>query len=84
MSVTIHVTQEDIDTGVPMNASACPLAKAAHRQGHHAALFAPDSAGFFKDDFDYYLSPKAKEFLEDFDHGGIVQPATFVLRRRVR
>lgn len=88
-TVTVHVTQDDINHGIENNAVSCPIAIALNRDvpapggGHlgwmvdeHKAIQTYGLGGMLK------FPPAARQFIEDFDgHGkGEVEPFTFRAR----
>ena len=89
-SISIDVTQEDIDQGIPHSTTKCPIARAINRTfgfpdsscsvelwtGVHVMPFrAMGSRGY------YEHTPESRRFVMDFDSGVLVQPATFTLKR---
>lgn len=76
----IEVTQDDIDTGIPFDASKCPLAKAMSRALGRTILAGAYVWGF-DDDGDYtpnyLLSDLAIDFRTSFDRGEGVSPISF-------
>jgi hypothetical protein len=78
-TVTIDVTQEDIDSGEPLSCNSCPIALAAERAG-----FADVSVGgylwFVNTDglrLRASIPPVALEFIGDFDNEETVVPFSF-------
>ena len=78
--LTVHVTQEDIDKGVPMEGQSCPLALATRRTGFSEALVGIDHWSPDEDSWPVRLSRHAERFVDLFDNGDPVEPATFRLR----
>lgn len=90
--LTLRVTQKHIDAGEMLNAYQCPLALAARDAGAFTARAMPTRveavfrvADTTEDedlvDTSYRVSPRARQFMEGFDHGHSVQPTTFRLTR---
>lgn len=91
-SMTVHVTQEDIDKGVARDCHTCPIARAVARKAE--ALFPLRSAGvsissdvvIFLERTEqvewhaYTLSKAASEFIYEFDKGREVKPQKFVFK----
>jgi hypothetical protein len=87
--ITIHVTREDINTGVPHSTVGCPIAHALNRALPKLQAFGGTSlaalvtsttisaAGMYA-----VTTDRAREFISDYDHGIAVVPArfTFVFR----
>jgi hypothetical protein len=76
----IKVTQKDIDLGIPCADSACPIARNVNRQypkstvsvdGCSIIIYSKDSSAFYK------TTIKANNFIDAFDNGKKVKPATF-------
>lgn len=89
-SVVVEVTDEDICHGKPADACRCPVALAVQR-----ALGIPDERdvsvwdgmvtvwnGALTEDYDLGLA--ARDWIEDYDLGVLVEPATFHATRQDR
>ena len=82
-TVTIDVTQDDIDQGKRENCTLCPIALAAQRvfpgKSIHVSVFNlwVDNSPAAEDGRGYPLPEVACKFLQDFDHGRPVQPFKF-------
>ena len=82
-TVSITVTQEDIDAGLPESATQCPLALSLGRKfpDYHPAAFAGGGRLYHPawDGLNLTLafSPSAQRFMQRFDLGEPVEPARF-------
>ena len=82
--LTVHVTQEDIELGLPIAPVACPLARAIRRAGY-PRVYVPDSRTWVPEASLDGPSPRATlsraagRFVRRFDTGKPVKPATFRL-----
>jgi hypothetical protein len=79
-TVTVNVTQEDIDRRRPRSQCGCPLATAISRAvGEPMAVFntdvGPQAGGYYVN-----LPPDAFDFRRAFDAGRAVRPIAFPLR----
>lgn len=83
MTVTVNVTQEDIDRGKPMDPSLCPVMYGVWRAGLHPKIYAVGRSGFFGQHHDFknppLIAPVAavREFIDRFDDGKKVKPFSF-------
>jgi len=76
----IHVTQEDIDSGIPSRVACCPVALALNRAleksfivGGGYCYARVDKAPF------YNLTKVVRQKIADFDHGKAISPFSFEL-----
>jgi hypothetical protein len=83
-SLTISVTQEDIDNGVSFSVCDCPVARAVRRKFPKARV----SVGVYTLTItargrvrSYYLPREAIRFISVFDCRGNVEPITFTATR---
>jgi hypothetical protein len=86
MIAIVAVTQDDIDRGVPADAEHCPIARALCRRFHlgEGEVFVGPAEIMFSDGDDGRpveppLPPRARKFVDDFDHCQPVSPFTFVI-----
>jgi hypothetical protein len=77
MKKRIVVTKKDIDNGIPLSHSSCPIALAAKRAFPGKDIFVGSSVCFSKKKFP--LPEKGTKFVMDFDRGYAVQPFQFVI-----
>lgn len=82
--MTIEVTQEDIDKGVPENCSKCPVARAIERtlpNPSPSIAVDPEVIEWFDgDQWQFrYTKVKVQTFIERFDAGKPVKPFSFEL-----
>lgn len=83
-TVTIEVTQEDINAGRRADCRACPIARATKRKvpachvevGRYYVVLMTSRVG---DSYDFRLPDFARRFVEDFDFGIPVEPFAFDL-----
>lgn len=78
----IKVTQEHIDKGIPEDTMACPIALALYDAGFKGydvdIITATDKACAKRLDSKEIILPNiCRDFILDFDHGGLVQPFEF-------
>lgn len=73
--ITVHVTQADIDAGVPSNSCGCPVALAVQRVCKPRVRVATGSMTVGQAFF--VLPDVAFRFVADFDAGRPVAPFTF-------
>lgn len=80
MTVTIEITQEDIDNGRPINPVFCPVALAFRRMGYDSISVGGLGFASFLDKGGsvVYLNGgvAAIDFIRKFDRGERVQPVT--------
>lgn len=75
--LTVEVTQEDIDLGVPMYLSECPVARATQRATGNTYSWA-GPANIYTEIGVYVDTPKiVSDWMYDFDTGQAVQPFSF-------
>ena len=89
-TITVNVTQEDIDKGMPCMPSCCPITLAVKRE--HGFKFVSTGVSYVStsndeetpDWTDYYLPSEAQEFIDLFDGEGkhTVEPFTFTAQVR--
>ena len=77
--VTITVTNKDIREGRPMNAGACPIARAAQREFPDCQVLVGGYINVVRKGLhtNYELPPEASSFVRLFDAGMPVKPITF-------
>lgn len=74
--ITINVTQEDIDAGLPIKCIQCPIALAAKRVFGHEVSVAATYIHDIKSGY-YDLPRAAVDFVAAFDKGRTVTPFSF-------
>ena len=79
-TITCHVTQDQIDDGVPRSEYSCPIALALEGQFGKAEIRG-DGESVTIDGERYETSQAAMRFIIAFDTRQIVSPATFRFRR---
>lgn len=82
MTITVNVTQADIDRGKPMDPHLCPIMYGIWSAGLHPKIYSVGRAGFYAQyhkDFETLapLTADARHFLDAFDDGNKVKPFTF-------
>lgn len=80
LPLTIHVTQEDINSGIPKKCSKCPVALAINRATGLAATvkFHPNYIG--ENEHDIFMTPDCViAFINKFDAGNHVSPFSFTI-----
>lgn len=80
----IHVTQEDINIGIPRHRCCCPIANAIKRclnLNKHLDMNSVNVnySEIYIQGQKYLLPKKAIEFLDNFDYNKFVQPFTFII-----
>ena len=85
--ITVHVTSEDIENGVPLSMKFCPIALAACRKRAVRDMYAVIVGSFSmtvyeteKDFLSYMLPVEASRFVRDFDNGIPVEEFKFTVR----
>lgn len=83
-SVTIQVTQKDIDAGSRLKSHCCPIARAGRRAFNgHLCLVDDDLRVVFDGAAHWYGMPDiARKFVACFDNDGDVEPFEFVATKR--
>lgn len=83
-SVTIQVTQKDIDAGSPLESRCCPIARAGRRAFNgHLCLVDNDLRVVLEGAVHWYGMPDiAHQFVACFDNDGDVEPFEFVATAR--
>lgn len=84
--ITINVTWEDIENGIPGTPVYCPIAQAAKREMIGCTNFAVGSfimwvMGLDRRYLEFALPPEATMFIEAFDTGRDVEPFKFTARK---
>jgi hypothetical protein len=81
-TITIKVTKGDIERGIPMNCSRCPIALAANRAGLVDASVSYRVLWTGKDGYSKRsaIPRSALRFMAAFDKGRPVKPFSFRLR----
>lgn len=84
-TVTIQVTQKDIDAGVARKCHCCPIARAARRVFNGSTCLVDDDLRVVLNShvYEYDLPSVAREFIATFDNDGEVVPFEFVASRYV-
>jgi hypothetical protein len=78
--IQITVTQNDIDQGERLDVRACPIARAVRRKfGETREIEVADVLSI--DNIHYELSPRARQFIRDFDEYGAGGPVRFRFRK---
>lgn len=82
MKVNVHVTQKDIDQGMPSSPFSCPVAKALRRQlddRRAAGMIAANAVRLYYGASirEVLLPASAVEFIDHFDRGDAVKPFGF-------
>jgi hypothetical protein len=82
-TITITVTQDDIDNGVRAAPCLCPIALAAQRKYPYVSVgtFTISVGADASREKVYRMPLKASRFIEDFDQGRLVEPFTFTARK---
>ena len=83
-TITINVTQDDIDNGKRFDTFACPIAKSLSRQGFKRPVVGIVNA--FVDGENgqrviYDMPQSAGSFIDKFDSEMMVKPSTFRFKR---
>lgn len=79
-TVTVEVTQDDIDAGRRKSCFGCPVARALRRAvGGDAWVVGPSWARALADAAALPLPPEAARFVRSFDDRSPVSPFTFTL-----
>lgn len=89
-TLSVHVTQEDIDEGIRCDCRRCPIARAVSRVlnitddrivrvAGNANVF--DGSVSSRPVASYYLSQKAEKFICQFDSRQVVAPTSFRFKR---
>jgi hypothetical protein len=79
-TVTIDVTQEDIDKGERGDACKCPIALACHRILKEGVWVCEDLMSISGEDEDVVLPDEAQDFIKRFDYGHSPEPFTFTIQ----
>lgn len=78
-TVTIDVTQEDIDAGSPNRCRSCPVARAVHRATGKPHIVVTRNEILLSGWGRFPLPAIAAEFISEFDAGRPVSPFSFTL-----
>lgn len=84
-TLTVTVTQEDIDNGEPLNSGFCPIALAIKRIGYQRVTVDPFRITTINDEERarfYRTPPVAVEFIREFDDLCTVAPFAFTVDER--
>ena len=73
-TLTVNVTQEDIDKGVGQSPSHCPIARAATREVGLQARAGSLILTFVNLSTVFYLGKEARSFVRQFDSGRDLAP----------
>lgn len=82
MNVTVSVTQDDIDHGIPEDGCACPIARAARRAIPSLPELVVGIYELFPSNIGRHLAElpdAAMAFIDRFDQNGAVEPFEFTL-----
>lgn len=86
-TITIEVTQDDIDNGKPDRIDMCPIVLACRRAIPGRTSYVGECGDFITvyggiGVIKYSLSKEAMKFINDFDYRNPVKPFTFVAERK--
>lgn len=85
-TITVTVTQEDIDTGKRREPTECPIGLALQRRFKRPVIVGPGSIyvtkrGFLRNSTFYVPSPEMTRFIIDYDSRKPVSPSTLTMER---